>query len=326
MHFSIHAGALEIVEPLMTKCYDYCRSMLFDDILFKVQNSGVNTLYKEPDSIYPKDDPIRAFYENQMSFITHVDYDAKNIAKEFFEYFDFDSKNPEDANEDNIVCHCLIFMGYNYFLQREGHFDNSILISNLDLEYQNVLHNSIYPEILSLYKMILESKGYKSKGDKLTITYKQHKIDINSCAWFLDDMEKYFKDRFPDLTLEDINNLLPQPNKAGRKSKDPYLMIMIWGTYHLLKENHSYFKQEKTKISLEICQFIHKYLTLIGAEHDFIDTDIKENLKDMIKRGYTPKWNLPWRNMFSSIKEKEPESEEERIDQSLRRYNLSYFK
>lgn len=214
-------------------------------------------------------------------------------------------------------------MSFIYYKQKKGSFNNSSLIYNLDLEYNSILHNRIYPEMLDLYRIILESKKYKNRGEKITLTYKQDKIDINTCAWFLDDMEKYFKDRFPDLTLDTIHELLQTTNKAGRKAKDPYITIMIWGTYQLLKNHHSYFKSEKAKISIEICQFIINYLNHIGAEHDFVDTDIKDNLKDMLKRNYVPKWNLPWRNVFSSIKEKEPENEFERLNQPSRKYNLS---
>ncbi|WP_245872035.1 relaxase/mobilization nuclease domain-containing protein [Dysgonomonas massiliensis] len=111
-------------------------------------------------------------------------------------------------------------MAYIYFLQKSGSFNHSFIVEALGLEYQSALHNEIYPEMLSLYRMILESKKYKNKGGKITLTNNFHQIDINSHAWFLDDMEKYFKDRFPDLTLEKINELLPKPNKAGRKAKD----------------------------------------------------------------------------------------------------------
>lgn len=136
-------------------------------------------------------------------------------------------------------------------------------------------------------------------------------------------MEKYFADRFPDLTLDKINELLPPKAKAGRKSKDPNTMIMIWGTYQLLYNHHSIFKETKVKISNEICQFILNYLEHLNIENEYTVIDIRDNLKDMIKRNYMPKWNLPWRNAFSDIKEKEPESAIEKLDQPLSRYNTS---
>jgi hypothetical protein len=203
-------------------------------------------------------------------------------------------------------------------------FNDSSLITDLDIEYKSVLQSKIYPEILSLYKLILESKTKKNRSAKVTITYKQDKIDINSCAWFLDDMEKYFKDRFPDLTLEKINQLLPDnKNKAGRKFNNRITNNLIWGTYQLLYNHHSKFKNSKTRISEEICQFIIDYLDYLEIPHDLILVNVRDWLKDMIKRGYTPQWDLAWRNAFSNIQEKQPENFTEMINQPLRRYDLS---
>ena len=167
--------------------------------------------------------------------------------------------------------------------------------------------------------MILESKTKKNRSAKLTITYKQNKIDINSCAWFIDDMEKYFKDRFPDLTLENINQLLPDnKGKAGRKFNNRITNNLIWGTYQLLRNHHSKFKNSRKQISEEICQFIIDYLDYLEIPNDLILVNIKDWLKDMIKRGYTPQWNLLWKNAFSSVTEKQPEDIFERLDQPLR--------
>ncbi|NDV96735.1 hypothetical protein D0T84_17725 [Dysgonomonas sp. 521] len=256
-------------------------------------------------------------------FFTNSDYPYKDIADEHPQYFNFEGEDKERIKKDYLVYLCLDYMGYIYYKQKNNLFNNSILIEAFDLEYKSVLHNSIYPEMLSLYRIILESKKYKHKGDKITLTYKQDKIDINTAAWFLDDMEEYFKNRFPDLTLEKINKLLPPKGKAGRKSKDPYTMIIIWGTYQLLYNHHLQFKDFKVKISNEICEFILKYLDYLHIENEFTVIDIRDNLKDMIKRNYTPKWNLPWRTTFSEIKEKQPENELERLNQPLRKYNLS---
>jgi hypothetical protein len=319
--FYIQSYFLKLTEPFMQQYFDYDSSMLFDEIQHCVENSGIN--YMNIENGIVKVDYLKTFYENEKLYFLNTDYPYKDIADEFPKYFDFEDTNKEGIKDDFHVYICLSYLGYIYYKQKKGLFNNCSLIDNLDLEYNSVLHNSIYPEILSLYKLILESKKYKHKGDKITLTYKQDKIDINTAAWFLDDIEAYFKNRFPDLTLDTINQLLQTTNKAGRKSKDPYVMIMIWGTYQLLKNHHSYFKSEKAKISKEICEFIISYLNHIGAENEFVDTDIKDNLKDMIKRNYVPKWNLPWRNVFSSIKEKQPQSELERLNQPSRKYNLS---
>jgi len=247
------------------------------------------------------------------------------INEKFSDYFIVqDDDEEETITYDDIVFLCLTFMSYIYHKETKGLFNNSCIITDLDIEYEIVLHNQIYPEMLSLYRMILESKTKKNRGAKVTITYKQDKIDINTCAWFLDDLEKYFKDRFPDLTLEKINQLLPDnKGKAGRKFNNRIINNLIWGTYQLLYNHHSKFKNSKTRISEEICQFIIDYLDCLDIPHDLILVNVRDWLKDMIKRGYTPQWDLIWRNAFSNIQEKQPENLIERLNQPLRRYDLS---
>lgn len=215
-------------------------------------------------------------------------------------------------------------MTYAYYKESKELFQQSSLIDDFDIRYESILHKDIYPEILSLYKIILESKKYKHRDDKITLTYKQDKIEINSCAWFLDDMENYFKDRFPDLTLDKINQLLPDnKGKTGRKFNNRITNNLIWGTYQLLYNHHSRFKNSKTRISEEICQFILDYLDCLEISHDLILVNVRDWLKDMIKRGYAPIWDLPWRNVFSNIQEKQPETFEEKLNTPLRRYDSS---
>lgn len=318
--FYIQSFFLKKIEPLLKKYYDFDSSMLIDEIKQTVENSGVN--YITFNNGIPTTDYLKTFYENEKIFFTNSEYPYKDISDQYPQYFIFEGEDKERIKRDYFIYLCLEYMGYIYYKQVNKLFDKSILIEFLNIEYESVLHNTIYPEMLSLYKMILESKKYKHRGDKITITYKQDKIDINTCAWFLDDMEQYFKDRFPELTLDKINELLPTPKKAGRKSSNPYVMILIWGTYQLLYNHHSQFKDSKVKISNEICEFILKYLDHLNIENEYTVNDIRDNLKDMIKRNYTPKWNLPWRNVFSDIKEKHPESEFEKLNQPLVRYNL----
>lgn len=321
MSFNIQSYFLKEIEPLLQKYYDFDSSMLIDEIKLIVEKSGINYItFKDgiPTANYQD-----TFYENPKMYFTDSNYPYTDLADIYPQFFDFEGDDDERIKEDYRVYVCLSYMGYIYHKQKNNLFNKSILIEALDLEYNSILHNSIYPEILSLYRIILESKKYKHKGDKITLTYKQDKIDINTAAWFLDDMEEYFKNRFPDLTLDKINELLPPKGKAGRKSKDPYTMILIWGTYQLLYNHHSQFKESKVKISNEICEFILNYLDHLNIENEYTIVDIRDNLKDMIKRSYTPKWNLPWRTTFSDIKEKQSGNEFDKIDQPPRKYNLS---
>lgn len=332
--FYIQSKFLKLVEPTMQKYFDYDSSMLIDQISTIVERKCTNYI-KVNEKGTAEINSLQTFYENESLYFIDSDYSHKDgidntptykdVADEFPQYFDFDIEDDEASIEHYKIYIILSYMAYVYFKQRTGCFSKPShpYIEGIDLEYQYTLHKKIYPEMLSLYRMILESKKYKKRGDKLTISFKQDKIDLNTSAWFLDDMEAYFKNRFPDITLEDINELLPPPNKAGRKSKDPYVMILIWGTYQLMKNHHFAFKDSKVKISKEICDFIIKYLNYQNIEHDYVDTDIKDNLKDMIKRNYTPKWDLPWRNVFSSVQEKQPESELEKLNQPSRKYDLS---
>ncbi len=349
--FYIQSKYLQLVEPLMEKYFDYDSSMLEDDIQSCVEQNGINYMTVENDIL--KVNYRKPFNENEHLRIYNFRYSHKSgiekestykdIADEFPKYFDFESKDEETRVENSKVYLCLSYMAYIYYKEKNDLFiyipveienpktgkieityERSFLIDGIDIEYQSTLHTKIYPEMLSLYRIILESKKYKKRGDKLTITYKQDKIDLNTSAWFLNDMEAYFKNRFPNLTLEDINELLPPPNKkGGRKFIDRTVNNIIWGTYQLLYNHHSQFKNSNVKISKEICDFIIQYLNYLNIKHDYVDTDIKDKLKDMIKRNYIPKWDLPWRNVFSSIQEKQPESELERLNQPLQRYDLS---
>lgn len=253
--FYVKSGHLKAVEPLMQKYFDYDSSMFNDEIQHAVENSGIN--YKKIENGIVKINYQKSFEENETLAFIAPKYPFKDIADNFPKYFDLDNEDKKIRYCDGLVYLCLTYMGYIYFKQVNKYFEprvvrdkdqneyilNPSLYDNLDIDYQNVLHGKIYPEILSLYKIILESKKYKYRGDKITIITKDDKIDINTCAWFLDDMEKYFKDRFPDLTLDKINDLLQTTNKAGRKSANPYAMILIWGTYNLLNsELDKYFR------------------------------------------------------------------------------------
>jgi len=325
LNICINSEYLQLAEPLMAQYYDFHSSMLYDEIRNCVENSGID-YQKRVNGILTIDfDEAFREYED-LFFIATTPY-KKSISEEFNSYFtllDADSEEEEAITDDDIVYLCLIFMSYVYYKETQNQFNRSCLITDLDLEYESVLHNRIYPEMLSLYKMILESKAKKNRGSKITLTYKQDKIDINSCAWFLDDMEKYFKDRFPDLNIEKINQLLPDnKGKAGRKFNNRITNNLIWGTYQLLYSHHSKFKNSKTRISEEICQFIIDYLDCLEIPHDLILVNIRDWLKDMIKRGYTPQWDLPWRNTFSNLKEKQSENLSDKINNPLRKYDLS---
>jgi hypothetical protein len=310
----IKSEYLQLAEPFMEKYYDFHSTMLIDEIRYCVENSGINYM-KKINGFFTVDFDESFREYKDLLFIVKIPY-KQTIEEQFSNYFPI-RDDGETITDDDIVLLCLTYMSYIYHKEKEGLFNHSCIITDLDLEYEIVLHNKIYPEILSLYKMILESKTKKNKSAKVTITYKQDKIEVNTAAWFLDDLEKYFKDRFPDLTLDKINQLLPDnKGKAGRKFNNRTTNNLIWGTYQLLYNHHSKFKNAKTRISEEICQFIIDYLNI---PHDLILVNVRDWLKDMIKRGYTLHWDLLWRNVFSGIKEKQPENI---LDQPLRRYDI----
>lgn len=340
--FFIQSDLLREVEPWMVKYFDYDSSMLIDIIDQTVEEQCKFTDYssiQEDGTIIIEH--LKHFYNTDNLRFTDEQYTHrkginksstyKDLCDEFPQYFnmiDFEkTKDAEELKELYLIYIALSYMSYIYFRQKNDDFSfkTNRFARDADLKYKSVLNQEIYPEILSLYKTILESKKqYKKQGDKITIIYKNDKLEINSYGWFMDDMEKYFKDRFPDLTLEKIDELLPKPQKGGRKPKDPYVMIMIWGTYQLMKNHHPAFKNSKTLISMDICRFIRDYLKFCNIiKPEFVDTDIKDNLKDMIKRGYKPQWDLPWRNALSSIQEKHPESSFDKQPQLFKRYKLS---
>jgi hypothetical protein len=297
--------------------------MLIDEMRHCVENSGIKYMKTVNDILTV--DFGESFREHKdLTFAVTTPY-KKAIHEQFSNYFALqDDDEEETITDDDIVLLCLTYMSYIYYKENEGLFNHSCIVTDLNLEYEIVLHNKIYPEMLSLYRMILESKTKKNRGANVTIFYKQDRIDVNTCAWFLDDMEKYLQDRFPDLTLDRINQLLPNnKGKAGRKFNNRITNNLIWGTYQLLYNHHSKFKNSKTRISEEICTFIIDYLDYLKIPNDFILVNIRDWLKDMIKRGYTPQWDLLWRNAFSNIQEKKTENVLEKLNHPLRRYDLS---
>ena len=322
-YIRINSEHLQLAEPLMTKYYDFDSSMFIDEIQHCVENSGINYMNVVDGMV--NINCQESFREHKELNIIGTTPCKKRIKEVFDSYFVFQKDSEEETiTEDDVVYLCLTFMPCVYYKETNGLFDDSSIITDLDIEYVSILHHKIYPEMLSLYKMILESKTKKNRDSKITLTYKQDKIDINSCAWFLDDMEKYFKERFPDLTIEDINQLLPDnKGKGGRKFNNRITNNLIWGTYQLLYNHHSKFKNSKKRISEEICQFILDYLDCLEIQHDLILVNVRDWLKDMIKRGYTPQWDLPWRNAFSNIKEKQPKTIKEKLNTPLRRYDIS---
>ncbi|MDR2994440.1 MAG: hypothetical protein LBV11_11585 [Bacillus cereus] len=291
------------IEPLMKKYYDCDATMLQHEISKAVHDAGIDYLRKGKEyAVFENgmlvSNDIQTFYKIPDLAAYSLPYpyiDLQNIFPKYFkDKYEYENKN-EDEYNDFLVHACLFYMSYIYYKQKEGIYDMIRDAIIEDIGYEEVilsdnLQTNIYPEIFSLYRMILESKKYKHRGDKITLTYKNNKININTCAWFLDDMEQYFKDRFPNLTLERINELLYKENNAGRKLIDPYITAMMWGTYNLLRENHSYFKNLKANISTEICEFICAYLDCINADNTLTAKYIREYLKDMIKRGYTLRW------------------------------------
>lgn len=325
MYIHINSEYLQFAEPLMAKYYDFHSSMLYDEIRHCIESSGID--YKKRINDILTVDFDETFKENKdLTFIVTTQYN-KRLEEEFSSYFDIlddDSTEEETITDDDIVFMCLTIMSYVYHKETKGLFKQSSLITDLDIEYESILHNRIYPEMLSLYKIILESKTKKHRGSKITLTYKQDKIDINTAAWLLDDLEQLFKERFPDLNLDKINQLLPDnKGKSGRKFNNRITNNLIWGTYQLLYNHHSRFKNSKTRISEEICQFIINYLDCLEIPHDLILVNVRDWLKDMLKRGYSSQWDLPWRNAFSNIQEKQPETFAERLNTPLRKYDIS---
>ena len=298
------------LEPYLEKYYDYHPSMLYDEIKRCVENSGIDYIAPSENGGLPKIDFDKTFREHK-DLKLEIFYSYNTLPdKDLSEYFQ-KQDNGNIVGEDAAVWYALIYMSYIYHKEKNNVFQNSILISDLNLEYEYNLNYKIYPEMLSLYKMILESKNKRNRSSKVTITYKQAKLNLNSCSWFIDDMEKYFADRFSDLTLEEIDNILFQhKGKSGRKFNNPTITIMMWGTYHLAKNHLSKFKESKVKISSDICKFIYTYLHYLDKDINIAEYEIREALKDMMKRNYTPKWSLPWRNVFTNI-EKQPQTLEE---------------
>ena len=306
--FIITSEHLQALEPYLEKYYDFHSTMLFDEIKQCVENSGIDYITQNDNGGLSKVDYDETFRKHEeLKFI--ASYPQEKLIqdhKQLSQYFTKDD-NDEIIGDDAMVLFALTYMSYIYYKEKNNKFSDSVLIEALNLEYDIVLQKKIYPEILSLYRMILESKTKKNRNSKVTITYKQDKFDINAHSWFLDDMEKYFADRFPTLTIDKINEILPQyKGKAGIRFTDRAVTNLIWGTYHLANNHLSKYKDSKAKVSTDVCRFVACYLEYLDVCID--EDNIRESLKDMIKRNFAPKWNLPWRNYLSRIEEKQPEN------------------
>lgn len=346
---TIQSKYLQLAEPLMQAYFDFDYTMLIDEINSFIEEEGIDFQMKHSKSengIYHFNSK-EAFYSNENFFfwkytdigrfkeheIRNIDallqnpkkFDATLFLEQFNKYFSLqETQGQEVITEDDKVLISLIYMGYIYYKEKTGEFHKSkFAFEELKLGYQILLHKNIYPEMMSLYRMILESKNKKRQGAPITISYKGEEISINTAAWFLDDMEKYFKDRFPDITLNDINRMFPKPtNKAGRKFTNRTINNLIWGTYQLLYNHHSAFKNSGVKMSTEICQFVIDYLDYLEIENCFTVSDIRDWLKYMTKQKYQPTWDLPWKNIYTDIKEKIQESEKPLSNSASELYKL----
>ena len=316
--FVISSEHLQLVEPLMKKYFDCDSYMLYDEIKHCVENSGINYIKKSDVGGLSTIDYEATFREHKELLFAVETPHEQDIEDYFSKYFEIIDN--QIAIEDGVVLFCLKYMSYIYYKEKENLSSQTFASEAFDLEYESILKNEIYPELLSLYKMVLDSEN---RGSRITIKCGKTKIDVNSYSWFIDDMKKYFADRFPDLTLDGINNYLLQfKRKAGRKHEDHIAANIIWGTYKLLKEHHSKFRDSNTKISTEICRFILDYLDYIEADCSYVEAfEIKDVLQDRMKNNFIPKWNSEW-DVIPNITEKQPETLEERLNQPLYRYNI----
>ena len=311
-----HSTVLKELLPLLQEYYGFCTSMIWDEMM-SVTPPNI-TFDKEGKATF---DVVKTFLAGEYFFdIEAGNYDADSLTDALSKYFFIEE---EELKTDVETFFCLYCITGIYYKKKAGSLDSPDLYLDADIEYKIVLNERIYPEMMALYKMILEAKQKKGRGNKVTILFKQNKIEINTAAWFLDDMEQYFKKRFPDVTLDDINKVQPIKGKAGRKFNNVTTNTLIWGTYNLLKKHHSMFKDSQKEISNEVCEFIIQFLDYLGIENDFIITDIRDWLKHMKKQGFTPNWHSSLSYTEYPIKEKEPEDPFERMNQPQRKYDLS---
>lgn len=136
--FYIHSELLPLVEPLLQQYYDYDSSMLIDEMRATVENNGVNYITIENGELTANFQ--KAFYENKSLAILNPNYPYKDIADAYPEYFDFENGDIEAIREDYKVYLCLSYMGYIYYKEKSGLFDESCLITDLGLEQEVVLH------------------------------------------------------------------------------------------------------------------------------------------------------------------------------------------
>ncbi len=320
---SYHPYVLKYVYPILNEFYGFDYSMLWDEMEV-VTPPKITSI----ENGIPQFDLVQAFLEgSNQCYIKTGNCGVYQLSEAFTDYFLVEE---DELKTDSTTFSVLYYIIGIYFKKKNGLLNSSELFQDADIQYQSVLNEKIYPEMMSLYKMVLEAKKKKNRGSTVSITYKQDKIDINTASWFIDDMERYFKERFPDVTLDAINNIETTKRKAGRKFQNKVTNTLIWGTYHLLYNHHSKFKDSKIKISNDICEFIIRYLNFLEIPNEFTVMDIRDWLKHMTKQGFKPNWNLPNYTPYpiqETIKVDESLSPEMQaimeINQPSRKYDLS---
>ena len=323
---------LNLVESLMAEYFNYDPAMLLDEKRICLRDNDISdTTYNEAENkcIIDFETPFKEHEE--LFFRVSVPYKEK-LHEYFSNYFQLqDTIEEEVITEDDKVLLCLEYMSYIYYKEKENLFYYSCVEIDLNISYEYILHKKIYPEILSLYKLILETKQNEKKGrhSEVSIIFRgiSKDVNVNTFGWFLNDMEQYFADRFPDLTLDKINQILSKyDGKAGRPLDDQIISNIIWGVYKLLRNHHSKFKHAKDDINKELCCFIIDYLHYIGVDKEnTLNYDEYKKIGDRLKRmknNFKPKWILPWQRTSSEIEEKQPEKLEDRV---LQRYPIHYM-
>lgn len=327
--FQIQSKYLKIIEPMLKEHFNYSSIMLMDDICQCLIEHDDN--YKQQIDFW-EDELFRIdfhslFIEDDSLYFTNTNYITKtrkthsprtylDIAKAFPTLFSDvkEIKDGEEVSEHTKICLCLSYMEYIYHKYTHDYFNTSpnskhnrkqytydyyyqyCILLGLDTRYYK--YGTMYSEMLLLYKSILESKNNKIK--LVEIRNEKGRQQINSYGWLYNDMENVLKQRFPNLTLDKCNELLRKDNKAGRKTRELYLLI--WGAYYLLKNHHSSYKSSKTKVISDLCKFALEYIEFLG----FYTVLIPENIIDYLKKTKTaPNWIFPWSGnpSYSSIEE-----------------------
>lgn len=314
-NFSIPIPELKQLEPILTEYFGYRRTMFSNELL-----SAYNAYY--PNGV---DEDIAANYQIPFPLLdehgvdngafdymrskprptsTSTLFDAESFIMDTEHEFAISLSNDDiltnilkllkeyKIEADNEVAGIsLLFVAaiYDKYVRDELYTETTMSENTLPYLEQ------VRPEMLKLYEL-LDTKRYSpSKKQELrvlhpiTIDNGVNKVTLNnSCYWLTDLLDNYLNIYLGVNSLEEAQQELKEvySAKKGRKTKNPIHELIMYGTFHLLK-NHTSLKTKGEQIRMTL-----DYMSLLFEADSFNNDEVSTNasIAYLVKQGYKPLW------------------------------------